>query len=187
MVAKKKNAPEGEIPKPKAGGWAKSPAIQTEEPEFDPSRVAGILSGKSGEQLAEGGAADEAVAETHAVEGWEAPFRDGYTDEQPAPAPESAPEPAPKSSKGKPKTQPATKPGNTNAELVAIVERVERLLEESQAIRDDVKEVLGEAKGAGFDTATIRRVIAYRAKDPDKVAEQESLFDTYFHAIGGRR
>lgn len=193
MVAKKKNAAEGDIPK---GTWAKSPAAGQAQMEFDPSRVAGILSGKSGEQLDKGSADDAPVAETHEVEGWQAPFRDGYTEEQfkeeypetvaaapaPAPAPKSGKKPA--KDKNRAPVDGAPPPKNSNAELIEIVEKIERLMEEASAIRDDIKEVYGFAKGTGFDTGTIRKAIARRQKDPEKLAEQEALLDTYLHALG---
>jgi uncharacterized protein (UPF0335 family) len=190
VVAKKKNAAEGEIPKPKTGAWGKSPAAG-EQMEFDPSRVAGILSGKSGEQLDSGSAADAPVAETHAVEGWEQPFRDGYSEDRPseadaastaAPAPVKGKKPA--KDKNRAPVEGAPPPKNSNAELIEIVEKIERLMEEAAGVRDDIKEVYGFAKGTGFDTGTIRKAIARRAKDPEKLAEQEALLDTYLHALG---
>jgi len=41
-------------------------------------------------------------------------------------------------------------------QLKSIVERIERLEEEKQALADDIKEVYGEAKANGFDTKTLR-------------------------------
>lgn len=190
MVAKKKNAAEGEIPKPKAGAWGKSPVAEQETMEFDPSRVAGILSGKSGEQLAADSTGATPTLESNTdTANWEPPFRDGYKPDHEDGLSQSQHEEtvaaaAPAKGKKKKSTQPAV--SQSNGELTALVERIERLLEEGQGIRDDIKEVYGEAKGGGFDTATIRRVIAYRAKDPDKQAEQEALFDTYFNAVGAR-
>lgn len=192
MVAKKKNAAEGEIPKPKTGAWGK-PTTAQEEIEFDPSRVAGIISGKSGAQLAAASTGDEPTLEANAdTAGWEPPFRDGYKPDNEDGLSQSQHEETVAAAKKKPAraknrapvTQPQQK--SSNGELTALVERVERLMEEGAAIRSDIKEVMGEAKSGGFDTATIRRVIAYRAKDPEKLAEQEALFDTYFNAVGGR-
>jgi hypothetical protein len=37
-----------------------------------------------------------------------------------------------------------------------IADRVSRLLEEADAIKEDVKDILAEAKGAGFDVAALR-------------------------------
>jgi uncharacterized protein (UPF0335 family) len=68
--------------------------------------------------------------------------------------------------------------------LVSIVERVERLNEEAATLREDIKEVFAEAKGEGFDTATIRRAIRIRAMDPAKRQEQEAILDLYLSALG---
>lgn len=72
-------------------------------------------------------------------------------------------------------------------QLKAIVERLEKLDEEKSAIGDDIKDLYAEAKSNGFDVAAIRAVFARRKrirKNKDKVAEHESLVDTYTHAIG---
>ena len=73
---------------------------------------------------------------------------------------------------------------NTAAELKAIVERIEALEAEKQAIADDIKEVFSEAKATGFDTKILRKVIALRKVDPAVRAETRSLIDTYMHALG---
>lgn len=73
---------------------------------------------------------------------------------------------------------------NTAAELKAIVERVERLEEEKQAIADDIKGVYAEAKSTGFDTKILKKVIALRKVDPAVREETRSLIDTYMHALG---
>lgn len=72
---------------------------------------------------------------------------------------------------------------NSAAQLLSVVERVERLEEEIGGLQGDRKEVYSEAKGNGFDAATIRRVIAWRKKDPAKRDEQDAMFDTYAEAI----
>ena len=74
--------------------------------------------------------------------------------------------------------------GNAQAQLKSIVERVERLLEDRAAVQLDIKEVMAEAKGNGFDTKTIRKVIQKRAQDKAKAAEEEALLDLYLSAIG---
>lgn len=185
MVAKKKNAPEGETPK---SSWASKPAKQ-EEIEFDPSRVASP--GLRASAVDDG--TNTGVAETHDAEGWEQPFRDGHPDSAPsAPVGETADAAAPADTapKGKAKGGKKSPPveeaptNKSNGELISIVERIERLLEEVAGYRDDIKEIYGEAKGTGFDTATIRRAIAYRQKDPKKLQEQQDLLDTYLHALG---
>lgn len=76
---------------------------------------------------------------------------------------------------------------NTAAtQLVTIVERLERLAEEKAGVMEDIKEVFSEAKGNGFDVATLRRALRIRAMDPGKRAEQEAILDLYMAALGGR-
>ena len=69
-------------------------------------------------------------------------------------------------------------------QLKSIVERIERLEEEKQALADDIKEVYAEAKGNGFDTKVLRTVIRLRKQDSNERAEQEAVLDLYLHALG---
>lgn len=73
---------------------------------------------------------------------------------------------------------------NAQAQLVSVVERIERLMEEDRALKEDIKEVFAEAKGNGFDTKTIRKAIAIRAMDPAKRKEAEAVLDLYLSALG---
>lgn len=74
--------------------------------------------------------------------------------------------------------------GFAKDQLKSIVERVERLEEEKQALVDDIKEVYAEAKANGFDTKTIRAVIKIRKMDTAERQEAEALLDLYLHALG---
>ena len=69
-------------------------------------------------------------------------------------------------------------------QLKSIVERIERLEEEKQALADDIKEVYAEAKGEGFDTKIMRQVIRIRKIDEADLHEQEELIDVYKRALG---
>ena len=60
-----------------------------------------------------------------------------------------------------------------HGQLRTIVERIERLEEEKKTISGDIKEVYAEAKGNGFDTKVLRKVIAWRKKDADVRQEEE--------------
>lgn len=75
--------------------------------------------------------------------------------------------------------------GNARSQLLAIVERVERLEEEIAGTRDDLKEVYAEAKCNGFDAKILRKVIRRRAQDPAKRLEEEAILDLYEAAING--
>jgi len=68
--------------------------------------------------------------------------------------------------------------------LRSFVERVERLNRDKADITADTKEVFAEAKGEGFDTKIIRKVIRLRAQDAAKRAEEEALVDLYLAAVG---
>jgi uncharacterized protein (UPF0335 family) len=68
--------------------------------------------------------------------------------------------------------------------LKSFVGRIETLEEEKKGIADDIRDVYAEAKGNGWDTKTMRRLIALRKLDPDARAEQQALLETYAKAIG---
>lgn len=68
-------------------------------------------------------------------------------------------------------------------QLKSIVERIERLEEDKAAIANDIKEVKAEAKGNGFDTKIINKVIRIRKMDKAKRQEEEALTDLYLAAL----
>jgi uncharacterized protein (UPF0335 family) len=74
--------------------------------------------------------------------------------------------------------------GVTRDQLRAFVERIERLEEEKKTISDDIKDVYGEAKGMGFDTKILKKVIVLRKKDEQERMEEDAILDTYLHALG---
>jgi len=76
-------------------------------------------------------------------------------------------------------------PGGVAADqLRSIIERIERLEEEKQAIADDIKEVYAEAKANGYDTKTLRQVVRIRKQDTAERQEAEALLDLYLAALG---
>lgn len=68
--------------------------------------------------------------------------------------------------------------------LRALVARIEGLQEHRDEIAAQIREVYAEAKAKGYDTATLRRVIALRRKDPQKRAEAAAMLDLYLSALG---
>lgn len=74
--------------------------------------------------------------------------------------------------------------GVAGARLKSFIERVERLEEEKSGIADDIKDVYAEAKGVGFDTKTMRKIISLRKLDHEKRREAEELLELYKAAIG---
>ncbi len=73
---------------------------------------------------------------------------------------------------------------NAQTQLRAVIERIERLEEDKAAVTADLKEVYAEAKGNGFDTKILRKVIRMRKQDKAKRQEEEALIDLYLSAIG---
>ena len=69
-------------------------------------------------------------------------------------------------------------------ELRLLIERIERLEEEKKAIADDVKDVYGEAKARGYDTKTMRKIIALRKMEANDRQEADALLETYLAALG---
>lgn len=68
--------------------------------------------------------------------------------------------------------------------LRSIIERTERLEEERKALAGDIKDIMTEAKSAGFDVKTIKAIIKLRKQEPAEVEEQETLLDIYRRAMG---
>jgi uncharacterized protein (UPF0335 family) len=77
-----------------------------------------------------------------------------------------------------------TKSSFAQGQLKSIVERIERLEEEKKTIAADIKEVYAEAKGNGFDTKILRKVISLRKKDASEREEEESMLELYLQALG---
>jgi uncharacterized protein (UPF0335 family) len=71
-----------------------------------------------------------------------------------------------------------------NKRLESIVQRWERLQEEKVAITSDQKDILAEAKSAGYDPKVIRLLLRIRKMDPADYEEQQMLLQTYARAIG---
>ena len=69
-------------------------------------------------------------------------------------------------------------------ELRAFVERFERLEAEKKDIAEQQKEVMAEAKGRGYDTKAMRKLITLRKKDPAEVSEEEAVLTLYREALG---
>lgn len=69
-------------------------------------------------------------------------------------------------------------------ELRQFVERYERLEAEKKDIADAQKEVMAEAKGRGYDTKVLRKIIAIRKRDANDLAEEEAVLEMYMSALG---
>ncbi len=74
---------------------------------------------------------------------------------------------------------------SAQGKLKSLIERIERLEEDKAAVAGDLKEVYAEAKGEGFDTKILRKVVRLRKQDAAARQEEEALIDLYISAIGG--
>ena len=72
----------------------------------------------------------------------------------------------------------------TADELRQFIERIERLDAEKKDLAEQQKEVMAEAKGRGYDTKVIRKVVAMRKLDPNDIAEAEAVLEMYKDALG---
>jgi uncharacterized protein (UPF0335 family) len=72
----------------------------------------------------------------------------------------------------------------TATELRQFVERIERLDAEKKDLAEQQKEVMAEAKGRGYDTKILRKVIALRKREPNDIAEEEAVLEMYKEALG---
>lgn len=73
--------------------------------------------------------------------------------------------------------------GIAGEQLKTIVMRYERLAEEKMILSEDQKDIMAEAKGNGFDTKIIRKLIARRKRDKDELAAEDDMLRIYSEAI----
>ncbi|MBI36842.1 MAG: hypothetical protein CL568_04575 [Alphaproteobacteria bacterium] len=67
--------------------------------------------------------------------------------------------------------------------LRGFVERIEQLEEERAVLNSDIRSIMSEARSAGFDTKTIRRVVRLRRLDPSDRIHEEQLLEVYTRAL----
>jgi uncharacterized protein (UPF0335 family) len=72
----------------------------------------------------------------------------------------------------------------TAEELRQFIERIEQLEAEKRDLAEQLKETMAEAKGRGYDTKVLRKLIAIRKRKPDDIAEEEAVLEAYKAALG---
>lgn len=79
-----------------------------------------------------------------------------------------------------------TTTGNSTADqLKQFADRMERLLEEIDGLKGDLKDLRGEAKAAGFNVRALDKLVTIRRKDAgDQEAELLNDLMLYAHATG---
>lgn len=72
----------------------------------------------------------------------------------------------------------------TADELRQFIERYEQLEAEKKDVTEQQKELMSEAKGRGYDTKVMRKIVALRKRKPDEIAEEEAVTEMYKAALG---
>lgn len=68
--------------------------------------------------------------------------------------------------------------------LRTIIERINNLETDKEAVQGDIKEVYAEAKGDGYDVKVLRKVVRELKKDRAKRQEEEAIMDLYMSSLG---
>lgn len=71
-----------------------------------------------------------------------------------------------------------------NEKLLNIVQSVERLNEDAAAIAADLKEVMADAKAAGYDPKYIKKMVELRKLDRYELDKADALMRMYREALG---
>jgi uncharacterized protein (UPF0335 family) len=73
----------------------------------------------------------------------------------------------------------------SKARLKTFIERIQNVEEQEAERRADKKEIYAEAKGEGYDTKALRKLINLMKKDKQKREAEEAMLDLYIASIGG--
>jgi len=69
-------------------------------------------------------------------------------------------------------------------ELRAFIERAEQIGAEKRDLSEIEKELMAEAKGRGYETKVLRKIIALRKRKPDDVTIGTAVMEMYKAALG---
>ncbi len=72
----------------------------------------------------------------------------------------------------------------TADELRQLIERIEQFEAEKKDIAEQLKEVYAEAKGRGFDTKALRKIVSLRKQDANERQEADAILEVYMTALG---
>ena len=72
----------------------------------------------------------------------------------------------------------------TADELRQFIERYEQLDSEKKDVTEQQKELMAEAKGRGYDTKVMKKIVAIRKRKADAIAEEEAILEMYKSTLG---
>lgn len=75
-------------------------------------------------------------------------------------------------------------PQGAGEEIKLLVERAMRIREEIKELKADEKDVFAEGKSRGFDAKTLKRLVSWLEKDPEKRREDDAVLELYKAAMG---
>ena len=71
----------------------------------------------------------------------------------------------------------------TDNKLKSLAERIERLMDERDAIQSDIRDIYAEAKGQGYVPKVLRKAITRKRMDASKRDEEDAILDLYEGAL----
>lgn len=73
--------------------------------------------------------------------------------------------------------------GGDNEKLKQFFQRVKTLMEEVEGLKNDLKDVFGEAKAAGYDPKLMKSAIAMHKKSEADRRDQDEMLPIYFAVL----
>lgn len=69
-------------------------------------------------------------------------------------------------------------------QLKSLAERIERLMDEQDGIKSDIRDLYTEVKSAGYMPKVLRKAIARKRMDPSKRDEEDAILELYEGVLG---
>lgn len=70
------------------------------------------------------------------------------------------------------------------SQLRAFIERIEHVHQERDVLSGDLKDIYAEAKGTGYDTKILKRVVALCRMDKESRDSEAAILELYCSAVG---
>ncbi|SCB51708.1 Uncharacterized conserved protein, UPF0335 family [Bradyrhizobium yuanmingense] len=71
-----------------------------------------------------------------------------------------------------------------NSQLKALVERINKLMDDRDEVSSDIRDVFAEAKSAGYDLPALRAIIRAQRENAEKRRNREAMIDLYSSELG---
>lgn len=75
--------------------------------------------------------------------------------------------------------EPVAKPTLAKVHLDSLIDRLLNVEGEMKSLREDIKDIMTEAKSAGFDKFGITEILKMKRMDAEKFADREAIRDLY--------